>query len=101
MDDLLDAQPRPRQWRFRAVLRQHLSRPIERRAHVGAALQPDQRQPGRLRIRRQIDAQRRAAPVIPSLIGAAHLLFTDADGAAPDAAAVDRMVTAVLAGTAL
>jgi AcrR family transcriptional regulator len=37
----------------------------------------------------------------PALTGAAHLLFTDADGAAPDAAAVDRMVTAVLAGTAL
>jgi AcrR family transcriptional regulator len=33
----------------------------------------------------------------PTLIGAAHLLFADADGGEPDAAAVSRMVTTVLA----
>ena len=33
----------------------------------------------------------------PSLIGAAHLLFADTDGPPPDAAAVTRVVTAVLA----
>jgi AcrR family transcriptional regulator len=41
------------------------------------------------------------AALAPALTGAAHLLFTDAEGAVPDASAVDRMVTAVLAGTAL
>ena len=38
------------------------------------------------------------ATLAPTLVGAAHLLFTDADGAAPDAAAVTRTVDAVLAG---
>ena len=33
----------------------------------------------------------------PTLIGAAHLLFADADGPPPDAAAVTRVVTTVLA----
>ena len=33
----------------------------------------------------------------PALIGAAHLLFADTDGPPPDAAAVTRVVTAVLA----
>jgi AcrR family transcriptional regulator len=33
----------------------------------------------------------------PTLIGAAHLLFADPDGAGPDAAAVSRMVTTVIA----
>jgi len=33
----------------------------------------------------------------PTLIGAAHLLFADADSPAPDAAAVTRVVTTVLA----
>jgi AcrR family transcriptional regulator len=33
----------------------------------------------------------------PMLIGAAHLLFADADGPPPDAAAVTRVVTTVLA----
>jgi AcrR family transcriptional regulator len=33
----------------------------------------------------------------PTVVGAAHLLFAEADGA-PDASTVDRMVTAVLAG---
>ena len=33
----------------------------------------------------------------PTLIGAAHLLFTDADSPPPDAAAVTRVVTTVLA----
>jgi AcrR family transcriptional regulator len=37
----------------------------------------------------------------PALAGAAHLLFTEAGGTAPDASTVDRMVTAVLAGAAL
>ncbi len=41
------------------------------------------------------------AALAPALTGAAHLLFTDAENADPDASAVDRMVTAVLAGTAL
>jgi AcrR family transcriptional regulator len=36
----------------------------------------------------------------PALTGAAHLLFTDADGTEPDPAAVTRTVTAVLAGAA-
>jgi AcrR family transcriptional regulator len=36
----------------------------------------------------------------PTLIGAAHLLFTDADGTDPDPAAIARTVTAVLAGAA-
>jgi AcrR family transcriptional regulator len=36
----------------------------------------------------------------PALTGAAHLLFTDADGTDPDPAAVTRTVTAVLAGAA-
>ena len=34
----------------------------------------------------------------PTLTGAAHLLFADADGAGPDPAAVTAVVTAVLAG---
>jgi AcrR family transcriptional regulator len=34
----------------------------------------------------------------PTLIGAAHLLFADRKGAAPDADAVRRMVTSVIAG---
>lgn len=34
----------------------------------------------------------------PALIGAAHLLFTDPDRATPDAAAVRRLVTTVIAG---
>ncbi len=38
------------------------------------------------------------ATLAPTLVGAAHLLFTDADGAAPDATAVTRTVEAVLAG---
>jgi len=33
-----------------------------------------------------------------TLIGAAHLLYSDADGGEPDAPAVGRMVTAVIAG---
>jgi AcrR family transcriptional regulator len=41
------------------------------------------------------------AALAPALAGAAHLLFTGVEGAVPDASAVDRMVTAVLAGTAL
>jgi AcrR family transcriptional regulator len=41
------------------------------------------------------------AALAPALTGAAHLLFADAENADPDASAVDRMVTAVLAGTAL
>jgi AcrR family transcriptional regulator len=36
----------------------------------------------------------------PTLAGAAHLLFSDADGAGPDPAAVTRTVSAVLAGAA-
>jgi AcrR family transcriptional regulator len=36
----------------------------------------------------------------PTLIGAAHLLFADADGADPDPAAIARTVTTVLAGAA-
>ncbi len=32
------------------------------------------------------------------LIGAVHLLFTDADGAAPDPAALARVIGTVLAG---
>ena len=36
----------------------------------------------------------------PTLVGAAHLLFTDADGGAADPAAVARVVAAVLAGAA-
>lgn len=40
------------------------------------------------------------ATLAPTLIGAAHLLFTDADGAGPDAAAVTAVVTTVLAGAA-
>jgi AcrR family transcriptional regulator len=37
----------------------------------------------------------------PTLMGAAHLLLADADGVDPDAAAVGRMVTTVLAGSVL
>jgi hypothetical protein len=33
----------------------------------------------------------------PTLIGAAHLLFSDTDGTPPDAAAVGRVVVTVLA----
>jgi AcrR family transcriptional regulator len=40
------------------------------------------------------------ATLAPTLIGAAHLLFTDADGAGPDTAAVTAVVTTVLAGAA-
>jgi hypothetical protein len=40
------------------------------------------------------------ATLAPTLIGAAHLLFSDTDGAAPDAAALARVVAAVI-GTAL
>jgi AcrR family transcriptional regulator len=36
----------------------------------------------------------------PTLIGAAHLLFTDADGVAPDSGAIARVVATVLAGAA-
>jgi AcrR family transcriptional regulator len=36
----------------------------------------------------------------PTLAGAAHLLFSDADGTGPDPAAVTRTVSAVLAGAA-
>jgi AcrR family transcriptional regulator len=36
----------------------------------------------------------------PTLIGAAHLLFADADGTDPDPAAIARTVNAVLAGAA-
>jgi len=38
------------------------------------------------------------ATLAPTLIGAAHLLFTDTDGGAPDPAAIARTVAAVLAG---
>jgi AcrR family transcriptional regulator len=38
------------------------------------------------------------ATLAPTLIGAAHLLFSDADGAAPDAAALARVIDTVLAG---
>jgi AcrR family transcriptional regulator len=48
--------------------------------------------------RRRIAAGADIGTLAPTLIGAAHLLFTDADGAAPDAAAVTRTVDAVLAG---
>ena len=34
----------------------------------------------------------------PTLIGAGHLLFADRKGAPPDAAAIGKMVTTVLAG---
>jgi AcrR family transcriptional regulator len=34
----------------------------------------------------------------PTLIGAVHLLFSDADGAAPDEAALARVISTVLAG---
>jgi AcrR family transcriptional regulator len=40
------------------------------------------------------------ATLAPTLIGAAHLLFTDADGGGPDSAAIARVVTTVLAGDA-
>ena len=36
----------------------------------------------------------------PTLMGAAHLLFADADGAEPDAPAVGRVVTTVRAAAA-
>ena len=38
------------------------------------------------------------ATLAPTLIGAVHLLFSDADGAAPDAAALARVIATVLAG---
>jgi len=38
------------------------------------------------------------ATLAPTLIGAAHLLFADAGSAPPDAAAITRVVTTVLAG---
>jgi AcrR family transcriptional regulator len=40
------------------------------------------------------------ATLAPTLIGAAHLLFANADGGAADPAAVARVVAAVLAGAA-
>jgi AcrR family transcriptional regulator len=40
------------------------------------------------------------ATLAPTLIGAAHLLFTDADGTGPETAAVTAVVTTVLAGAA-
>ncbi len=38
------------------------------------------------------------ATLAPTLIGAVHLLFSDADGAAPDQDALARVIAAVLAG---
>ena len=38
------------------------------------------------------------ATLAPTLIGAAHLLFSDADGGAPDPAALARVIGTVLAG---
>jgi AcrR family transcriptional regulator len=40
------------------------------------------------------------ATLAPTLVGAAHLLFADADGGGPDSAAIARVVTTVLAGAA-
>jgi AcrR family transcriptional regulator len=40
------------------------------------------------------------ATLAPTLIGAAHLLFSDADGDGPDPAAITSVVTMVLAGAA-
>jgi AcrR family transcriptional regulator len=45
----------------------------------------------------RIAADADVATLAPTLIGAAHLLFADPDGGAPDAAAVHRMVSTVLA----
>lgn len=36
----------------------------------------------------------------PTIIGAAHLLFTDRESTPPDAGAVHRMVTTIMAGSA-
>ena len=41
------------------------------------------------------------ATLAPTLVGAAHLLFADADGVRPDPAATARVVAAVLAGNVL
>jgi hypothetical protein len=38
------------------------------------------------------------ATLAPTMIGAVHLLFSDADGAAPDQAALARVIGTVLAG---
>jgi AcrR family transcriptional regulator len=45
----------------------------------------------------RIAADADVATLAPTVIGAAHLLFADPDGAAPDAEAVHRMVRTVLA----
>jgi AcrR family transcriptional regulator len=45
----------------------------------------------------RLAAEADIATLAPTLIGAAHLLFTDADGTGPDAAAVTAVVTTVLA----
>jgi AcrR family transcriptional regulator len=49
------------------------------------------------RERGRLAADADVSTLAPTLIGAAHLLFSDVDGAEPDAAAVGRMVTTVIA----
>ncbi len=46
----------------------------------------------------RIAAEADIGTLAPTLIGAAHLLFTDTDGGPPDAPAVARVVATVLAG---
>ena len=52
------------------------------------------------RDRGRITAGADIATLAPTLIGAVHLLFSDADGAAPDQAALARVIAAVI-GTAV
>ncbi len=49
----------------------------------------------------RIAAEADIGSLAPALTGAAHLLFADTDGGPPDAAAVTRVVTAVLGGATL
>ena len=45
----------------------------------------------------RIAAEAEIGTLAPTLTGAAHLLFSDVDGTEPDAAAVGRVVTTVIA----
>jgi AcrR family transcriptional regulator len=48
----------------------------------------------------RVPAEADVDTLAPTLIGAAHLLFTDRDSSPPDAAAVHKVVTTIMAGSA-
>ena len=49
----------------------------------------------------RIPAEADIDTLAPTLIGAAHLLFTDRDNSPPDTAAVHKIVTTIMAGSSL